>query len=93
MHGTVRACGHKAKFTTTKAPTNNCVDCWRAFFASIADLEAIHKDLTENGVKKFTAKYGDKFVRNFHGFLATTLNREFNNDAPADEGTDLQTTV
>ena len=74
VHGTVRACGHKAKFSATKQPTNNCVDCWKAFFVTAVDLEAVHKLLTEQGVKALEKKYGTKFMRNFHGFLATSLN-------------------
>ena len=73
VHGVVRACGHKAKFSATKQPTNNCVDCWLAFFMSAVDLEVVHKFLTEQGVKAFVARYGDKFVKNFHGFLSTQL--------------------
>jgi len=73
VHGTVRACGHKAKFNATKQPSNNCVDCWVAFFSTTADLEALHKMLTEEGVDKFTAKYGSKFVNHFHGYLAMYL--------------------
>jgi hypothetical protein len=37
------------------------------------DLEAVHKVLTEQGVKAFTKTYGDKYVKNFRGFLAMTL--------------------
>lgn len=74
-HGTVRACGHAAKFTATKQPNSNCVDCWKAFFMSVVDLDNVHKMLTEQGVKVLEKKYGIKFVRNFHGFLATALNQ------------------
>lgn len=72
-HGTVKACGHKAKFSATKQPNNNCVDCWKAFFYTVADLEALHKTLIEKGVKELEKTYGTKFVRNFHGFLAVAL--------------------
>jgi hypothetical protein len=74
VHGYVRACGHKAKFNATKQPKNNCVECWKAFFMTVVDLEAVHKLLTEQGVKALEAKYGTKFMRNFHGFLSTMLN-------------------
>jgi hypothetical protein len=40
---------------------------------SAVDLEVVHKFLTEQGVKAFVARYGDKFVKNFHGFLSTQL--------------------
>jgi hypothetical protein len=30
IHGTVKACGHKAAFNKTKQPTSNCVECWKA---------------------------------------------------------------
>lgn len=72
-HGTVRACGHKAKFGDNKQPGNNCVDCWTAFFMSVVDLEQVHKFLTEKGVKAFKGKYGTKFTKAFHGFLSTKL--------------------
>lgn len=81
VHGTVKACGHKAKFSNTKQPTNNCVDCWKAFFITVVDLDTVHKVLTEQGVKAFEAKYGTKFMRNFHGFLATSLNPGATNEA------------
>ena len=74
VHGTVRSCKHKAKFSATQIPRNNCVTCWKAFFVTAVDLEAVHKLLTEKGVKALENKYGTKFMRNFHGFLATALN-------------------
>lgn len=73
VHGKVKACGHAASFTATKQPRNNCVECWRAFFMTTVDLEGVHKMLTEKGVKALEATYGTKFMRNFHGFLATAL--------------------
>jgi hypothetical protein len=41
---------------------------------TVVDLEAVHKLLTEQGVNALEKKYGTKFMRNFHGFLATSLN-------------------
>lgn len=83
VHGVVRACGHKAKFSSTKQPTNNCVDCWTAYFAStdatgkpIVDLLGVHKLLTEKGVKGLESQYGTKFTKNFHGFLALYLKEQ-----------------
>ena len=75
VHGTVRVCGHSAKFSVTKQPNNNCVSCWEAFFMTAVDLDAVHKLLVEQGVKALEKKYGTKFTRNFHGFLATALNK------------------
>jgi hypothetical protein len=37
------------------------------------DLDAVHKMLTEKGVRALEARYGRKFLRNFHGFLSTQL--------------------
>lgn len=80
VHGTVRACGHKAKFDTGRQPGNNCTDCWTAYFMSgdskgkpYVDLDAVYKVLTEKGAKGLEKVYGTKFMRNFHGFLATIL--------------------
>ena|SRR5271166_1834676 len=73
VHGTVRACEHKAKFGPSKQPNNNCVDCWTAFFAAYVDLMAVHKLLTDKGVKGLEKTYGTKFMRAFHGFLGMYL--------------------
>jgi hypothetical protein len=73
VHGTVRACGHKAKFSATKTPSTNCVSCWTAYYATCVDLESVHKLLTEQGVKELIKKYGKRFVINFRGFLSLTL--------------------
>jgi hypothetical protein len=75
-HGTVKACGHKAKFSATKQPANNCVDCWTAFFATNVDLLGVHKLLTDKGVRGLEKQYGTKFMRNFHGFLALYLKEQ-----------------
>lgn len=75
QHGTVVTCGHKAKFDNGRQPTNNCVECWNAFFHMSCDLDAIHKYLTEQGAKKFQAKFGDKFTKNFRGFLHKELSK------------------
>ena len=74
-HGSVIKCGHKAKFGPTKTPGNNCVHCWEAFFQTAVDLEALHTLVTTEGPKGMEKKYGTKFMRNFHGFLATELMR------------------
>lgn len=73
--GSVIKCGHKAKFGPTKTPGNNCVHCWEAFFQTAVDLEALHTLVTAEGPKGMEKKYGTKFMRNFHGFLATELMR------------------
>jgi hypothetical protein len=72
-HGVVRACSHPAKFSATKPPGNNCVECWTAYLSTCVDLEALHKTLTEGGVKKFIATHGIKYVRMFRGFLSQAL--------------------
>ena len=76
VHGVVRACGHKAKFSSTKQPTNNCVDCWVAFFSTSVDLLSVHKLLADKGVRGLEAEYGTKFMRAFHGFLALYLKEQ-----------------
>jgi hypothetical protein len=72
-HGTVRACGHKAKFAKDKDPGNNCVSCWAAYFATSVDLEFIHTVLTTKGVKALIAMKGTKFTKMFHGWLASCM--------------------
>jgi hypothetical protein len=76
QYGTVRACGHKAKFSAAKQPSNNCVDCWTAFFAGNVDLMGVHKYLSEHGVKGLEKRYGTRFVRMFHGFLGLYLGQQ-----------------
>lgn len=73
MHGVVKACGHKAKFSATKIPRSNCVECWRAYFMTSVDLESIHVVLTQRGAKELIKQKGIKFVKAFHGFLAACL--------------------
>jgi hypothetical protein len=73
VHGTVTACGHKVKFDEVHMPTNNCVDCWTAYFMTNVDLEGIHIVLTKKGVRALTALKGTKFVKMFHGFLSSKL--------------------
>jgi hypothetical protein len=73
VHGTVKACGHKAKFAKDKDPGNNCAQCWAAYFATSVDLEFIHTVLTTKGVKALIAMKGTKFTRMFHGFLSSQL--------------------
>ena len=72
-HGTVKACGHKAKFAKDKDPSNNCVSCWAAYLATSVDLEFIHTLLTTKGVKALIAIRGKKFTKMFHGWLSSNL--------------------
>jgi hypothetical protein len=87
VHGTVKACGHKAKFSKDHNPTNNCVYCWAAFFATSVDLEFVHTVLTTKGGKALVAMKGTRFVRMFHGFLSSSLlpalAEEINKEEPA----------
>ena len=89
VHGTVKSCGHKAKFSKGHNPTNNCTGCWTAFFATCVDLDLIHAVLTQKGGKALVAMFGTKFTKMFHGFLSSqllpALAAEINNQAPADE--------
>lgn len=73
VHGTVKACGHKAAFSKDKQPTNNCVECWSAFFMTEVDLEGLHVVLTKQGVRALVAQRGTKFVKMFRGFLNSRL--------------------
>jgi hypothetical protein len=73
VHSAVTACGHKVKFDEVHMPTNNCVDCWTAYFMTNVDLEGIHIVLTKKGVRALTALKGTKFVKMFHGFLSSKL--------------------
>lgn len=72
-HGTVKACGHLARFSKDHDPKNNCIDCWSAFFATSVDLDLIHAVLTQKGGKALVAMKGTKFVRMFYGFLSSKL--------------------
>lgn len=86
VHGTVKACEHKASFSRGHDPKNNCVHCWAAYFATSVDLEFIHTMLTTKGVKELIAMKGTRFVRMFHGFLSSallpTLAAEINKEEP-----------
>ena len=73
VHGTVKACGHKAKFSATQQPKNNCVDCWEAFLMTSVDLDFIHAVLTKKGAKELVRLRGTKFTRMFHGWLAAKM--------------------
>jgi len=79
-HGTVRACGHLAKFSKDHDPKNNCIHCWTAYFMSkdkdgnpYVDLDLIHAVLTTKGGKALVAMRGTKFTKMFHGFLSSQL--------------------
>ena len=89
QHGTVKACGHKAKFRKDHEPNNNCAHCWAAFFATSVDLDLIHAVLTQKGVKALVAMKGKKFTKMFHGFLSSqllpALAAEINNAPPTEE--------
>jgi hypothetical protein len=73
VHGTVRACGHKAKFSKDHDPGNNCLYCWAAYFMTSVDLDFIHAVLTQKGAKALIAMKGTKFVKMFHGFLSSQM--------------------
>ena len=73
VHGTVTACGHKATFSKTKAPKNNCVQCWEAYFMTSVDLDFIHTVLSTKGAKELEKIHGTKYVRMLHGFLSSKL--------------------
>jgi hypothetical protein len=73
QHGTVKACGHKAAFSKTKQPNNNCIHCWSAYFFTSVDLEGIHVVLTQSGAPALIKQRGTKFVKMFHGFLSAKL--------------------
>src|ERR1700674_2966444 len=73
VHGTVKACGHKAKFSKDKQPGNNCIKCWEAYFMTSVDLDGIHTVLTTKGVPELMKHKGIKFVKMFHGFLSSKL--------------------
>ena len=72
-HGTVRACGHLARFSKDHDPKNNCISCWGAYFSTSVDLDLIHAVLTTKGVKALVAMKGTRFTKMFHGFLASQL--------------------
>ena len=84
-HGRVKACGHKAKFSATQQPKNNCVDCWEAYFLTSVDLEGIHIVLTKQGVRALVAQRGTKFVKMFRGFLSAKLLPALNAEAAKQE--------
>ena len=78
VNGTVTACGHKDNFSKTdkrkgKVPSNNCINCWDAYFMTSVDLDFIHTVLTQKGANALMAIHGKKFVRMFHGFLSTKM--------------------
>ena len=85
VHGTVKACGHAVKFDQNRAPTNNCVDCWSAYFLTSVDLEGIHIVLTKQGVRALVAQRGTKFVKMFRGFLSAKLLPALNAEAAKQE--------
>ena len=73
VHGEVKACGHRARFSKTKDPGNTCTACWSAFFMTEVDIEFIHTVLTTKGVKALVAMRGTKFTKMFHGWLSSNL--------------------
>ena len=46
-HGTVRACGHLARFSKDHDPKNNCISCWGAYFSTSVDLDLLSEVLRE----------------------------------------------
>jgi hypothetical protein len=73
VNAKVTACNHPVKFSATRSPNSNCIECWRAFFMTCVDLEGIHIVLTKQGVKALEKQKGRKYVRMFHGFLTQSL--------------------
>jgi hypothetical protein len=101
-HGTVTACGHKAKFSQTQQPNTNCVNCWVAYFMTAVDLEGIHAIISNRGVKELERQKGKKFVKQFHGFLSSRLLPMLNNEVnkalpempvPAEESVKIEGSV
>lgn len=101
-HGTVTACGHKAKFSQTQQPNSNCVNCWVAYFMTAVDLEGIHAIISQRGVKELERQKGKKFVKQFHGFLSSRLLPMLNNEVnkalpempvPAEESAKIEGSV
>ena len=70
-HSTVTACGHR--FNNAKQPSNNCPDCWSAFWKLVANIDVLHDILSKEGTKGLTAKFGAKFVKQFGKYLQTEL--------------------
>ena len=73
VHGTVKACGHSAKFSKDKQPNSNCMECWKAYFMTSVDFEGVHVILTQKGAKELIKQRGTKFTKMFHGFLSACL--------------------
>lgn len=67
----VVACGHK--FNPERPPVTKCLDCWTAFFKNSADIERLHKALTEDGIKSMRRTYGDRYVQMFSRFIQDQL--------------------
>lgn len=72
-HGSVIECGHKAKFSKTMDPSNNCVHCWEAFLMTCVDLEWVHAVITKKGVQELVKQKGIKFTKAFHGWLSSKM--------------------
>ncbi len=69
---TVIACNHK--FSNTP-PKIHCGYCWEAFFKTVADLGAVHDELTKDGPKALEAKYGTQFIKAFKRFMSIELTK------------------
>lgn len=71
MHPTVASCGHKF----SGEPTNNCQDCWFAFFQHFGELTKTADNLfQEHGKDALIAVRGEKFTKNFTRFMSTLAN-------------------
>ena len=70
---TVDACGHK--FNHEKQPTDNCPDCWYAYFKTSVNMDELHQQLSipKFGPLVLTREYGAKFVKMFRRFLTREL--------------------
>jgi len=81
---TVDACGHK--FNHEKQPTDNCPDCWYAYFKTSVNMDELHQQLSipKFGPLVLTREYGAKFVKMFRRFLTRELAAL--HEAPLQEG-------
>jgi hypothetical protein len=89
-HGTVKACGHRARFSATQQPKNNCAECWTAWFMTHCDLEGLHVVITKQGVRALIAQRGTKFVKMFRGFLNARLMPMLNAEAAKQEAVTIE---
>ena len=88
IHPTVTACGHK--IDPARIPTNNCEDCWYAYFHEVANLEGLHAELRAVGSVGMKKTYGNKFIKKFTEFLRTEL-LMWNEQHPRTDGLSVPT--